>query len=80
MEFPLLNPGIKRLVRYIVPYKWLVAGAVLCMVIAGASSSLIATLLGKLTDLGFISKQLGLYWLRQLVSFWLRSATVGVCS
>ena len=53
MEFPLLNPGIKRLVRYIVPYKWLVAGAVLCMVIAGASSSLIATLLGKLTDLGF---------------------------
>ena len=53
MEFPLLNPGIKRLVRYIVPYKWLVAGAVLCMVIAGASSSLIATLLVKLTDLGF---------------------------
>lgn len=53
MEFPLLNPGIKRLVRYIVPYKWLVAGAVLCMVIAGASSSLIALLLGKLTDLGF---------------------------
>ena len=53
MEFPLLNPGIKRLVRYIVPYKGLVAGAVLCMVIAGASSSLIALLLGKLTDLGF---------------------------
>lgn len=53
MQFPLLDPGIKRLTRYILPYKALVAGAVLCMVIAGASSSLIALLLGKLTDLGF---------------------------
>lgn len=53
MEFPLLTPGIKRLVRHILPYKWLVVGAVLCMVIAGGSSSLIALLLGKLTDLGF---------------------------
>lgn len=53
MAFPLFQPSIRRLVGYLMPHKWLMLGAVLCMVIAGASSSLIATLLGKLTDLGF---------------------------
>lgn len=56
MQFPLFEPSIKRLLKYIVPYKLMVVGALLCMVIAGGSSSLIALLLGKLTDVGFYNQ------------------------
>ena len=52
-----LDPNLRRLATYLPPYKWLVIGAMLCMVISAASSSLVATLLGKLTDLGFYDKQ-----------------------
>lgn len=56
MEFPLFHPSIKRLLKYILPYKMLVVGSLLCMVVAGGSSSLIALLLGKLTDVGFYNQ------------------------
>lgn len=42
---------------YLPKYRWLIGGAIACMVIAAASSSLVASLLGKLTDLGFYNKQ-----------------------
>lgn len=56
MEFPLFHPSIKRLLKYILPYKMLVVWSLLCMVVAGGSSSLIALLLGKLTDVGFYNQ------------------------
>ena len=52
-----LDSNIRRLASYLPKYRWLVGGAIACMVIAAASSSLVASLLGKLTDLGFYDKQ-----------------------
>lgn len=52
-----LDPDLRRLATYLPKYRWLVGGAIACMVIAAASSSLVASLLGKLTDLGFYNKQ-----------------------
>ena len=52
-----LDPNLRRLATYLPKYRWLVGGAIACMVIAAASSSLVASLLGKLTDLGFYNKQ-----------------------
>ena len=52
-----LDPNLRRLAFYLPKYRWLVGGAIACMVIAAASSSLVASLLGKLTDLGFYNKQ-----------------------
>ena len=48
-----LDPNLRRLATYLVPYKLLFIGAILCMGISAGSSSLIALLLGKLTDIGF---------------------------
>lgn len=52
-----LDPNLRRLATYLSKHRWLVGGAIACMVIAAASSSLVASLLGKLTDLGFYNKQ-----------------------
>ena len=52
-----LDSNIRRLASYLPKYRWLIGGAIACMVIAAASSSLVASLLGKLTDLGFYNKQ-----------------------
>lgn len=52
-----LDPNLRRLAGYLPPYKGLLIGAVVCMVTSAASSSLVASLLGKLTDLGFYDKQ-----------------------
>ena len=52
-----LDPNLRRLASYLPKYRWLVGGAIACMVVAAASSSLVASLLGKLTDLGFYNKQ-----------------------
>ena len=46
-----------RLATYLPPYKWYIALALFFMVAAGAASSLIATLLGKLTDIGFYNQE-----------------------
>lgn len=55
--YRLLDPNLRRLATYLPKYRWLVGGSVACMVIAAATSSLVASLLGKLTDLGFYDKQ-----------------------
>lgn len=47
------SPSLLRLVDYLGPYRWKIALAIFFMITAGAASGLIATLLGKLTDLGF---------------------------
>lgn len=48
-----ISPSMRRLVGYLPPYRWKIALAIFFMVAAGSASGLIATLLGKLTDLGF---------------------------
>ena len=57
MVVPHINPSLKRLLTYLTPYRGLIALAIFFMVAAGAASSLIATLLGKLTDIGFYNQE-----------------------
>lgn len=53
-RFPVLsNPYLMRLFRYLPPYKWYITGAAAAMAAGGGASSLIALILGKLTDMGF---------------------------
>ena len=42
-----------RLFRYLPPYKKYIIGAALAMIAGGGASSLIALVLGKLTDMAF---------------------------
>ena len=51
------DPNLRRLLAYLPKYRHLLGGAVACMLVAAASSSLVAYLLGQLTDLGFYDKQ-----------------------
>lgn len=51
------DPNLRRLLSYLPKYRHLLGGAVACMLVAAASSSLVAYLLGQLTDLGFYDKQ-----------------------
>lgn len=51
------NPNLKRLVGYLTEYRLVIAGAVLCMLSAATTSSLIAVLFGKLTQIGFYDQQ-----------------------
>ena len=48
---------LRRLAAYACPYKWLLLIACIWMVGAASMSSLTATLLGKLTDLGFYQQE-----------------------
>ena len=48
----LSNEYLLRLFRYLPPYKWYLIGAAAAMVAGGGASSLIALILGKLTDMG----------------------------
>lgn len=50
------NEQLLRLFRYLPPYKWYLIGAGLAMVAGGGASSLIALILGKLTDMGFYQR------------------------
>lgn len=52
----LSNENLLRLFRYLPPYKWYLIGAAAAMVAGGGASSLIALILGKLTDMGFYQK------------------------
>ena len=47
------NPQLMRLFRYLPPYKFYIIGAALAMIAGGGASSLIALVLGKLTDMAF---------------------------
>ncbi len=48
-----IDPSLRRLAGYLVPHKATIALAVFFMITAGLGASLIASLLGKLTDAGF---------------------------
>lgn len=52
-----LNPSLLRLVTYLKPYRGKIAMSLVFMIGAGAASSLIAMLLGKLTDVGFYDQE-----------------------
>lgn len=51
-----VGSSLKRLLGYLPPYKGIIALSIFFMVSAGAASSLIAWLLGKLTDVGFYNQ------------------------
>ena len=51
------DPALTRLFRYALPFKWQLVMASVWIVGAASMSSLTATLLGKLTDLGFYEKE-----------------------
>lgn len=51
------DPALTRLFRYALPYKWQLVMASIWIVGAASMSSLTATLLGQLTDLGFYEKE-----------------------
>ena len=51
------DPALTRLFRYALSYKWQLVMASIWIVGAASMSSLTATLLGKLTDLGFYEKE-----------------------
>lgn len=52
----LQNKQLMRLFAYLPPYKWYLIGAAAAMIAGGGASSLIALILGKLTDMGFYQK------------------------
>ena len=52
-----LNPSLLRLVTYLKPHRGKIAMSLVFMIGAGAASSLIAMLLGKLTDVGFYDQE-----------------------
>ena len=52
-----LNPSLLRLVTYLKPHRGEIAMSIVFMIGAGAASSLIAMLLGKLTDVGFYDQE-----------------------
>lgn len=51
------DPALTRLFRYALPYKWQLVMASIWIVGAASMSSLTATLLGRLTDLGFYEQE-----------------------
>ena len=62
-RLPIFNdPYVRRLLGYLPAYKKEIALAVTCMILGAASSSLIALLLGKLTDLGFYEHNPSIVW------------------
>jgi subfamily B ATP-binding cassette protein MsbA len=65
------DPGLRRLFAYLPRHKRTIGYALIGLVVTAGSSSLIALLLGKLTDLGFYEKQ-------GMVALWAPLALVGV--
>lgn len=57
-----IDPNLLRLLRYVKPFKWLLIGSALFMILSGAMSALIATLLGKLMEVGFYDKETWVIW------------------
>ena len=62
---------LARLFAYLPPYKLYIGLAMVAMIIAAATSSLMALLMGKLTDLGFYQKN-------GLVAIWAPIALIGI--
>ena len=52
-----VDPDLRRLYRYFLPHKWRLAVAVVFLMGSGRMSSVTATLLGKMTDIGFYHQE-----------------------
>ncbi len=52
-----IDPNLRRLLTYLPKYKGMFLLSMIFMALSGSSSSLIATFLGKLTDVGFYEKE-----------------------
>ena len=53
---------IRRLLSLLLPYKTTLFGAMLAMIVTASTSSLIALLVGRLTDQGFYEKDATAIW------------------
>ena len=56
------RPALRRLLGYLLPYKGTLAIAILAMIVTATTSSMIAVLVGKLTDQGFYEKDPTAMW------------------
>lgn len=65
------DPGLRRLFAYLPKYKRMIGYALIGMIVAAGSSSLISLLLGKLTDQGFYEKN-------SMVVLWAPLSLIGV--
>lgn len=70
-SIPIKKEPLMRLFSYLPPYKFYIFLALIAMIIAAATSSLMALLMGKLTDLGFYQKN-------GLVAVWAPIALIGI--
>lgn len=52
-----ISPNLARFLSYLSVYRWTIAGALFFMLTAATTSSLIAVLFGKLTQIGFYDQQ-----------------------
>lgn len=52
-----VDPDLRRLYRYFLPHKWRLAVAVVFLMGSASMSSVTATLLGKMTDIGFYHQE-----------------------
>lgn len=52
-----VDPDLRRLYRYFLPHKWRLAMAVVFLMGSASMSSVTATLLGKMTDIGFYHQE-----------------------
>lgn len=66
-----MTASVKRLFSYLLGYKATIAIAIVAMLVSAGTSSLIALLLGKLTDMGFYEKN-------PVVMWWAPAALVGI--
>ncbi|MCD8338681.1 MAG: ABC transporter ATP-binding protein, partial [Burkholderiales bacterium] len=66
-----MNEPLLRLFSYLPPYKLFIGLSLIAMIISAAASSLMALLLGEMTDLGFYQKN-------GIVAIWAPIALIGV--
>ena len=66
-----MTASVKRLFSYLLGYKATIGVAIVAMLVSAGTSSLIALLLGKLTDMGFYEKNPEVMW-------WAPAALVGI--
>ena len=52
-----VDPDLRRLYRYFLPHKWRLAVAVVFLMVSASMSSVTATLLGKMPDIGFYHQE-----------------------
>lgn len=56
------RPALRRLLNYLLPYKGMLMVAMMAMIVTATTSSMIAVLVGKLTDQGFYEKDPTAMW------------------